>query len=130
MINRNIRNDSSFSAEEIQNIPISSSSQANNQFLIYSSSGTSWNPATLSNSVIPNPLSSGSISLTNTTNQLTLGTTNTTIISSPAPSASRTYSLNDVGTNSFFIMSEGNQSINGNKTFNGLTSLVNAYTPR
>lgn len=38
-----------------------------------------------------------SATLTNTTNQLVLGTTNTTTLSSVAPSASRTYSIQDAG---------------------------------
>lgn len=54
--------------------------------------------------------------LTNTSNQLTLGTTNTTTISASAPSASRTYTMPDVLTNADFVMSEGAQTINGQKT--------------
>lgn len=38
-----------------------------------------------------------SLTLTNTTNQLVLGTTNVVTISSTAPSASRTYTLDDAG---------------------------------
>lgn len=38
-----------------------------------------------------------SLTLSNTTNQLVLGTTNTVTISSTAPSASRTYTLDDAG---------------------------------
>jgi len=58
-----------------------------------------------------------SLSLTNTTNQLTFGTTNTITINSIAPSASRSYTIPDVGTNSSFVMTDGNQTINGVKSF-------------
>src|ERR1700682_4452707 len=37
------------------------------------------------------------ITLTNTTNQIVLGTTNTVTVSSTAPSSSRTYTLPDAG---------------------------------
>ncbi len=67
-------------------------------------------------------LSFASLTLTNTTNQLTLGTTNTTTISSVAPAASRTYTIQDALTNANFIMSEGIQTLNGAKTFS--TSLT------
>lgn len=42
--------------------------------------------------------------LTATTNQLTLGTTNTATISATAPSASRTYTIPDPGANANFVM--------------------------
>ncbi len=54
-----------------------------------------------------------------TTNQIILGTTNTTTINSVAPSASRVYSVQDAGANCDFVMTAGNQSIAGNKTFTG-----------
>lgn len=63
------------------------------------------------------------INLTNTTNQLVLGTTNTSTINSSAPSASRVYTIPDSGANSQFVMSDGNQTINGNKTLSGNTTL-------
>ena len=44
------------------------------------------------------------LTLTNTTNQLVLGTTNTTTISASAPSASRTYTIPDPGANANFVM--------------------------
>jgi hypothetical protein len=47
------------------------------------------------------------MTLTNTTNQLTLGTTNTVTISSAAPSASRTYSIADMGANASFALTTG-----------------------
>eukprot|EP01080_Neovahlkampfia_damariscottae_P009817 gene9817-biopygen63 len=42
--------------------------------------------------------------ISNTTNQLTLGTTNTVTITSPAPSASRTYTIPDIGGNGTFVL--------------------------
>ena len=54
--------------------------------------------------------------LTNTTNQLVLGTTNTTTISSTAPSSSRTYTIPDAGGPANFILSTApsSQSITNN----------------
>lgn len=51
-----------------------------------------------------------------TTNQLVLGTTNTVTITSPAPSASRVYTIPDAGGAASFVMTEGVQTINGVKT--------------
>lgn len=59
----------------------------------------------------------GILSITPTINQLVLGTTNTTTISSVAPVASRTITLPDAGANSYFVLTEGNQTINGTKSF-------------
>lgn len=42
--------------------------------------------------------------LSNTTNQLVLGTTNTTTISSVAPAASRTYTIQDYGSAANFVL--------------------------
>ena len=64
-----------------------------------------------------------SINLTNVTNQLVLGTTNTVTINSVAPAASRTYTIPDTGANSSFVMTDGNQTINGTKTFSGTVNL-------
>ncbi len=49
--------------------------------------------------------------LTATSNQLTLGTTNTTTLNASAPLSSRVYTLPDAGSNSSFIMSNGIQNI-------------------
>jgi fibronectin-binding autotransporter adhesin len=65
-----------------------------------------------------------------TTNQLVLGTTNTTTISATAPAASRTYTLPDVGANASFVMTEGTQTINGDKTLSGATSLTGVATAK
>lgn len=61
--------------------------------------------------------------LTATTNQLVLGTTNTTTISATAPAASSVYTIPDVGTSANFVMTAGNQTIAGNKTLSGTTNL-------
>lgn len=60
--------------------------------------------------------------LTATTNQLTLGTTNTTTISSVAPAASRTYTIPDAGGAAEFVMTAGTQTITGNKALSGTIS--------
>lgn len=59
----------------------------------------------------------GSLTLSNAINQLTFGSGNTILITAPAPSSSRTYTLPDVGANASFVMTEGTQTINGAKTF-------------
>lgn len=63
--------------------------------------------------------SSGAV-INTTTNQLTLGSTNTTTISAVAPSSSRVYSIQDAGANADFVMTAGNQTVGGLKTFNSL----------
>lgn len=50
-------------------------------------------------------------------NQLVLGTTNTTTITAPNPAANRTVTLPDGGADSSIVITEGNQTINGTKTF-------------
>ncbi len=58
-----------------------------------------------------------SLTLTDVTNQLTMGTGNTVTLNAPTPGANRTYTLDDIGTNASFVMNNGVQSINGAKTF-------------
>jgi hypothetical protein len=53
------------------------------------------------------------------TDQLVLGTTNTITLTAPAPAASRTYTIPDVLAAASFVMTEGNQTINGVKTLAG-----------
>src|SRR5581483_1008488 len=60
---------------------------------------------------------SGTLSVAATTNQIVLGTTNTTTITSPAPAASRTYTIPDTAANSSFVMTDLAQTLNGVKTF-------------
>lgn len=59
------------------------------------------------------------VNITATTNQLVLGTTNTVTITSPAPAASRVYTIPDVLGAASFVMTAGAQSIAGVKTFTG-----------
>jgi hypothetical protein len=59
------------------------------------------------------------------TNQLVLGTTTTTTISAPNPSSNRIITVSDPGVDSSVILSEGNQSVNGTKTFSS-TVITNA----
>lgn len=54
--------------------------------------------------------------ITNTTNQLVLGTTNTTTISSVAPSASRIYTIPDAGGTANIILDKGNYTLSGTWT--------------
>lgn len=69
-------------------------------------------------------LSGTSETLTNTTNQLTLGTTNTTTISATAPSASRTYTLPDAGSAANFVLDQGNYTIAGTWTFSNAVTIT------
>jgi hypothetical protein len=73
-------------------------------------------------------LSLASLTLSATTNQLVLGTTNTTTLTSPAPSASRTYTIPDSGGNTSFVMGAGNQTIAGTKTFSSSITLGTGFT--
>lgn len=59
------------------------------------------------------------VTISATTNQLVLGTTNTVTITSPAPAASRVYTIPDVLGAASFVMTAGAQSIAGVKTFTG-----------
>ena len=67
---------------------------------------------------------SSAVTINPTTNQIVLGVTNTTTISSTAPAASRTYTIPDAGSNVQFVMAGGSQTIAGNKSFTGTTSTV------
>ena len=61
---------------------------------------------------------SSAVTISATTSQIVLGTTNTTTITSPAPAASRVYTIPDVLANASFVMTQGAQTITGIKTFN------------
>jgi hypothetical protein len=65
----------------------------------------------------------GQLAIPATTNQMVLGTTNTTTISSTAPASSVTYTIPDAGGAASFVMTAGNQTIAGNKTLSGSTTL-------
>lgn len=56
---------------------------------------------------------SSALTITPTTNQLVLGVTNTTTISATAPTASRVYTIPDVGGNANFILDAGGQALAG-----------------
>lgn len=60
---------------------------------------------------------SSAVTINATTSQIVLGTTNTTTITSPAPAASRVYTIPDAGATASFVMTQGAQSITGIKTF-------------
>jgi hypothetical protein len=64
-----------------------------------------------------------------TTNQISLGTTHTVTLNSVAPAASRTYTLPDAGTNSSFLMADGNQTLNGVQTFSLPLTLAQVSQP-
>lgn len=66
---------------------------------------------------------SSAIAVTPTTNQLVLGTGTTVTINSPATAANRIYSLPVLTADASFVMTEGAQTINGNKTISGTTNL-------
>lgn len=59
-----------------------------------------------------------------TTNQIVLGTTNTTTISSTAPASSRTYTIPDAGGAASFVMTAGTQTIAGAKTFSAAVTIT------
>lgn len=60
---------------------------------------------------------------TATTNQILLGTTNVTTISSVAPSSSQVLTIPDPGAAASFVMTEGAATINGVKTFGSIAEL-------
>lgn len=61
----------------------------------------------------------GTFTIPAVTNQIILGTTNTVTLTSPAPAASRVYTIPDVLGAASFVMTAGAQSIAGVKTFTG-----------
>ena len=61
------------------------------------------------------------LTVSKTTNQLVLGTTNQTTISAVAPAASRVVSLQDPGADADFVTTKGAQTIAGVKTFSDTT---------
>jgi len=71
-------------------------------------------------------VSAGAVTISATTNQIVLGTTNTVTITSPAPAASRVLTIPDPGGAASFVMTEGAQTINGNKTVSALLATLAA----
>ena len=61
-------------------------------------------------------LSGTALTLTNTTNQIVLGTTHTVTLSSTAPSASRVYTIPDAGGSANVILDAGNYTVTGTWT--------------
>ena len=66
---------------------------------------------------------SSAVTISLTTNQLVLGTTNTVTISSTAPSVSRVYTIPDAGGAADFILSAGSQTIGGSKTLSSAVTI-------
>ena len=60
----------------------------------------------------------GTFTIPAVTNQIVLGTTNTITLNSPAPAGSLVYTIPDVAGAASFVMTLGNQTISGVKTFN------------
>lgn len=80
--------------------------------------------APIANPTFTTAITSPLANLTNTTNQLVLGTTNTVTITSPAPAASRVLTIPDPGGAASFVMTEGTQTINGSKTFGSAVDIT------
>jgi hypothetical protein len=95
----------------------------NNATLRYNSGTSAWVENTSVLATSAGAVSATTLALSATSNQMVLGTTNTATISASAPSASRTYTIADPGANASFVMTEGTQTINGNKTISGTTNL-------
>jgi len=73
-----------------------------------------------------NTIITGSLTITPTTNQLILGTTNTTTIDSVAPSASRLITIPDAGSSSNMVLDQGNYTIGGTWTFGNSITLASS----
>jgi hypothetical protein len=69
-------------------------------------------------------VTANSIVLPKTTNQIVLGTGTTTTITAPAPSVSRTYTIPDAGGAAYFVMTDGNQTVDGAKTFSSAVAIT------
>lgn len=63
------------------------------------------------------------LTLSATSNQMVIGTTNTTTLSFTAPSASRTYTIPDAGGAAAFVLTAGTQTIGGAKTFSSAVTI-------
>lgn len=64
------------------------------------------------------------LTLSNTTNQIVLGTTNTVTLSSTAPASSRTYTIPDAGGAANVVLDAGNYTIAGTWTFSNSITLA------
>jgi hypothetical protein len=73
-------------------------------------------------------ISTANIEVTNTANQIFLGTGTIVTITAPSPAANRLYTIPDVSADAEFLMSEGNQNIAGIKTFNSIVATSTTIT--
>lgn len=69
-------------------------------------------------------VSAGAVTIADTTNQIVMGVTNTVTITSPAPAASRVYTIPDAGGAASFVLTVGTSTITGAKTFASSTLLL------
>lgn len=69
-------------------------------------------------------LNGTTLTLTATSNQMVIGTTNTTTLSFTAPAASRTYTFPDAGGNVEVVLAGGTQTIAGAKTFSSAVTVT------
>lgn len=68
------------------------------------------------------------LTISPTSNQIVLGTTNTTTVNAIAPAVSRAYTMPDVGADADFVMTEGTQTVNGAKTHLGNIAINSSST--
>lgn len=86
--------------------------------------GTGNNVTTDGNMIV-----SGTLTVRPGTNQVVLGSiANNTTINAAAPATSAVYTIPDVGTTSNFVMTEGAQTVNGDKTHLGNVAVNNSGT--
>lgn len=67
------------------------------------------------------------INQNDTTNQINLGTGTTVTINAPTPVASRVITIPDVGTDASFVLTQGAQTVAGNKTFSGTVDVTGLF---
>jgi len=89
---------------------------------------TSNSSGTVTLSLTPSVYITGSMFIGATTNQLVLGTTNTTTISSTAPSANRVYTLPDFGANAIIPLSTSGNSLSFTTSANTILTLPTSGT--
>ncbi len=114
------------SSVSLANAGVLSLAGTSNQVLVNSGTSAQTGAVTLS---LPQSIGTGSspafsaLTLSNTTNQITLGTTKTTTISSTAPSGSRTYTIPDFGSDDTFAGVAATQTLT-NKTISGSSNTL------
>ncbi|MDP4198462.1 MAG: hypothetical protein Q8922_01010 [Bacteroidota bacterium] len=95
---------------------LAGNSSATKNFLTMTSSVPTWGTiaqADVSGLTIGSSPTFAGLSLSGTSNQIVLGSTNTTTLSAPAPSASRTYTLPDVGGDATIALISGTEAPGG-----------------